>query len=375
MPSAGGNKGILGSIAGIFDKGPKIKERPYSQVLKGLLNKDLANESRANIAKRQVEQDSFAQKLKEAEPLALELQGERLGFLRNLTKSAANYDPMQAFTGLGDYLFGKANALAPAALDIGRRSANDAAIALGLSPGASSGVVERVRMGGINDLLARTYGDTTRALVPSFGLLTGSRESERSAVQNLLERMAIEPDRFAARELLPSMARTAGQQADIANVQDLINAYVSNTAGYTSSPSTWGRISEGLGGVYGSVLESAQTAADIYGSLAGAGAFGGGGAKPAAKTNTGSLSGLMSMLGGGGGTSGGGMSGGNIASLLPIIMQILQALQGGGGGGGGTSGYDQGGSDFYRTFSGGGGNAGIGPTISGAPLSGTTYGY
>lgn len=343
MPSAGGNKGILGSIAGIFDKGPDIDEMPYSKVYKGLLNKDLADEARFNIAQRRKEQELFAGKLKEAEPLARDLQTERLGFLRNLTKSAASYDPMQTFTGLGDYLFGKAGALAPAALDIGRRSANDAAIALGLSPGASSGVVERVRQSGINDLLARTYGDTTRALVPSFGMLTSSRESERTAVQDLLERMAIEPDRFAARELLPSMARTAGQQADIANVQDLINAYVSNTAGYTSTPSTWGRISEGLGGIYGSVLESAQTAADIYGSLAGAGAFSGGGSSPkpatqetgsgiwnaypntAPRANVGSTAGLAGLFGGGGRTSGAGMMGGlDINALLPIILQLLQ---------------------------------------------------
>lgn len=340
MPSAGGNKGILGSIAGIFDKGPNVDQLPYSKVYKNLLNKDLADESRFNIAQRRKEQELFAGKLKESEPLAKELQDERLGFLRNLTRSAANYDPMQAFTGLGDYLFGKAGALAPAALDIGRRSANDAAITLGLSPGASSGVVERVRQGGINDLLARTYGDTTRALVPSFGLLTGSRESERSAVQNLLERMAIEPDRFAARELLPSMARTAGQQADIANVQDLINAYVSNTAGYTSSPSTWGRVSEGLGGIYGSVLESAQTAADLIGSIYGMGGGGTPKANPGigptqsgaplagytgARPNVGNTTGLAGLFGGGGRTSGAGMTGGlDINALLPIIMQLLR---------------------------------------------------
>lgn len=261
----------------MFDKGPKIKEKPYSKVLKNLLNKDLASESRSNIAKRIAEQDLFAQKLKESEPLAKDLQTERLGFLRNLTKSAANYDPMQAFTGLGDYLYGKSSALGPAALDAGKRSANDAAIALGLAPGASSGVVERVRQSGINDLLARTYGETTRALAPNFALLTGSRESERSAVQNILERMAGEPERFAARELLPSMARTAGQAGDIQNVQDLINAYASNTAGFTSRPSTAGRIAEGLGGIVGSLQEFGKDAASMYGQMYGGGSYGGGG--------------------------------------------------------------------------------------------------
>lgn len=295
---------LAANIVGIFDEGPTIKEKPYSKALKGLLNKDLVRESRSNIAKRIAEQDLFAQKLKESEPLAKDLQTERLGFLRNLTKSAASYDPMQSFTGLGDYLFGKANALGPAALDAGRRSANDAAIRLGLSPGASSGVVERVRQSGINDLLARTYSDTTKALAPNFALLTGSRESERTAVQDLLERMAYEPDRLAARELLPSMARTAGQQADIANVQDLINAYVSNTAGFTSTPSMAGRIAGGLdaiglGGIKSLGEDAMSAIGSIYGSAyggGGGGAYGGGKAAP--RANVGSTSGLSGLFGG-----------------------------------------------------------------------------
>lgn len=295
---------LAANIVGIFDEGPTIKEKPYSKALKGLLNKDLVRESRSNIAKRQDEQELFAQRLRESAPLAKDLQTERLGFLRNLTKSAASYDPMQSFTGLGDYLFGKANALGPAALDAGRRSANDAAIRLGLSPGASSGVVERVRQSGINDLLARTYSDTTRALAPNFALLTGSRESERSAVQDLLERMAYEPDRLAARELLPSMARTAGQQADIANVQDLINAYVSNTAGFTSRPSMAGRIAGGLdaiglGGIKSLGEDAMSAIGSIYGSAyggGGGGAYGGGKAAP--RANVGSTSGLSGLFGG-----------------------------------------------------------------------------
>lgn len=296
---AEGNLGIAGSIAGIFDRGPSLKQVPYDKNLRLLLHKDLFGQSRSNIAARGVDEQSFADRLKASTPLAEELSGERLGFLRSLARSSSDYDPEASFRSVGDYIYGKAGALGPAALDAGKRSASDAAIALGLAPGASSGVVERVRQSAINDLLARTFGTATSALVPSFSAITGARAGERNALLDSLERAAIEPDRLAYRELLPSRVRTEGQAGDIANVMSMIEAYRANTAGFQSIPSFAGRLAEGLGGVENTLVSA-------YGSLYGGGggggpysSYGGGGGKVGAVPKNWDM-----------GTGGGGWSGG-----------------------------------------------------------------
>lgn len=294
MP-AGQNKGILGSIAGIFDEGPEIDEVLYNEALKKYITKDLLPVQKEDLANRRTAQNLFAQRIQEATPEQQRVTQERLDYLRKILPETAGFNPFESlYRPLGDYLFNRIDSVAPkiAGLTRGIRSSDQ--IAAGIRPGGTSSHLESRVADSISRGLAPLYSDVVRTVGPDFSRLAMSRDSERLAGLGILDRLGAEPDRLAFRELLPAQVAQELQAGDIGNAQRLIEAYKSNVAGFKATPSLAGRVSEGLGGIYNSVIETANTAANLLGSFYGMGGMsgvsgmfgggGGGGGKPAVPT-------------------------------------------------------------------------------------------
>lgn len=309
----GGNLGALGSLVSIADQGGSTKTLYYNPALKKHITKTLLPSIQLDLANQRKAKDLYAQRLTDSTPEANRISDLRTGYLERGIADTENFDAFNSlYRPLGDYLFGQMNAVAPAAVGLTKGADDARRIGLGIRPGGYSSYVDAARTRDIGDILSRNFSDVLRTIGTDTSRLLASRAGERATGLGLLDTLAAEPDRLAARELLPAYAAQEFQGDDIAAAQALIEAFKSNVSGFKHEPSFARRLAEGLGGVYNSVWESAGNAASIYGSLAGGGAGG--------------------MMGGGGGT--GGMGQGNLASSLASRGAMMPTGSSGGSSGG-----------------------------------------
>lgn len=319
---AEGNLGVAGSLVSILDRGGKQKVIRYNKALSQHLTKNILPSLQLDLANQRKAKDLYAQRLTDSTPEANRISDLRTGYLERGIADTENYDAFnQLYRPLGDYLFGQMNAVAPAAVGLTKGADDARRIGLGIRPGGYSSYVDAARTRDIGDILSRNFSDVLRTIGTDTSRLLASRAGERATGLGLLDTLSAEPDRLAARELLPAYAAQEFQGGDIEAAQALINAYKSNVAGFKHIPSLAGRVAEGLGGVNSSLWEAAGNAASIYGSMYGGGAMGGGGGTSG--MGQGNLAGSVANRGSFTPMGGSAPSGGINAQTIQEIMRML----------------------------------------------------
>lgn len=325
MPESGGNLGVAGSLVSILDRGGKTKKILYNKALSRHLTKTLLPSLQLDLANQRAAKDAYAQRLAASTPEAERISGLRTGYLERGLADTENFDAFNSlYRPLGDYLFGKMNEVAPAAVGLTKGADDARRIGLGIRPGGYSSYVDAARTRDIGDVLSRNFSDVLRTIGTDTSRLLASRAGERATGLGMLDVLSAEPDRLAARELLPAYAAQEFQGGDIEAAQNLINAYRSNVAGFKNVPSLARRVAEGLGGVNSSLWEAAGNAASIYSSMYGGGAGGGGGMGQMGQGNLAqSLASRGQMMPTASSQGGGGID----AQTLMSLFQMLQGTQ------------------------------------------------
>lgn len=321
----GGNLGVAGSIASIFDKGGKTKKILYNKALAQHLTKTLLPSLQLDLANQRKAKDLYAQRLTESTPEANRISDLRTGYLERGIADTENFDAFNSlYRPLGDYLFGQMNAVAPAAVGLTKGADDARRIGMGIRPGGYSSYVDAARTRDIGDILSRNFSDVLRTIGSDTSRLLASRAGERATGLGMLDVLSAEPDRLAARELLPAYAAQEFQGGDLAAAQSLIDSYRSNVAGFKNIPSFARRLAEGLGGINSSLWEAAGNAASLYSSMQG---MGGGGTSGMGQGNlAGSLASRGGMMPtGSSGGSGGGVSQQTIMDLMRMLGQGQQS--------------------------------------------------
>lgn len=327
MPaSGGGNLGVAGEIVNIFNKGGVQKKVLYNKALSRHLTKGILPSLQLDLANQRKAKDLYAQRLAESTPEANRISDLRTGYLERGIADTENFDAFNSlYRPLADYLFGKATDVAPAAIGLTQSADTQRRIGAGIRPGGYSSYLNTALLGNIGNVLSGNFAEVLRTIGTDTSRLLASRAGERATGLSMLDTLSAEPDRLAARELLPAYAAQEFQAGDLAAAQALINAYRSNVAGFKHIPSLAGRVAEGLGGINSSLWEAAGNAASIYSSLYGGGAGGGGGMGQMGQSNNAAFP--VAQRGAFTPASGSSPSGGIDAQTLMSLFQMLQGTQ------------------------------------------------
>lgn len=221
--------------------------------------------------------------------------------------------PMSDLTGLGDYLFSRAQQVPDRVIDYFGNLGQVSNLARGLSPGMGGSTYETVTRGG---LAQRAALDANRQALASLGSLFPAQQSallaRDAALQNVLPAIRGGYEALANRVLNPFAARLAGlgNLQQLAMGQNQLNQ--GNLMGYEPRSNIFNKLAGAGRATTANINQALDWAGQIYGMVGGMGGMGGMG-------GGGGMGGLGSLFGGmGGGTEGGGIPGSTPAQFSSI---------------------------------------------------------
>lgn len=251
----------------------------------GAINEWIKRLSDFNATTRPAAIGKYAANLDAATGENQAISKELSDWYRSTIAKAGSYDPFAtSVRPAADYAFTKLNELSQNIPSLTRRANNQNAINLGLAPGARSSAVDRAQFSNMAQLQQNSLASLLPWISQSAQLDAAERNNQFLRSIGAIQGLAAEPDRLAARALLPMNVEAAGYQQDIPNLAALIQAANANIKGYQAQPNIWARLGTAdkelmdqigqIAGIAGSVLGGATGLGSI-GSLFGGGNTGG----------------------------------------------------------------------------------------------------